>query len=166
MALPKFLLQVRDGQESTVYRYTIPLAKRSDMRPITGKEAKRILDSQEAKRQARIEWQKKNLFEDGDDDYSEDDRDFTENPLTSDPNLTNDEKVPAQHPSFKTQDIILAEELEKIPEFKTKNDLEVYFLEKYQLDMIPGTREEMDSQAAAFVQELAKHNRLYVKLNE
>ena len=136
------------------------------MRPITGKEAKKILDTQEAKRQARIEWQKKNLFEDGDDDYQDDDRDFTENPLVSDPDLKDDEKAPAQHPSFKTQEIILAEELEKIPAFPNKNELEVYFLEKYQLDMIAGTREELESQAVAFVQELARHNRLYVKLNE
>jgi hypothetical protein len=166
MALPKFLLQVRDGQRPTVYRYTVALASRSDMRPITGKEAKKILDKQEADRQARIEWQKQNLFEDGDDDFNDDDRNFEENPLTAEPDLKNEEKAAAQHPSFKTQDVLLLEETSKIKGFKTKNDLEVYILEKYQLDMIPGTREEMDEQAIAFVQELARHNRLYTKLNE
>lgn len=159
MALPKFLLQVRDGRESSVYRWTAALAKRKDMRPITGKEAKKFLDVQEEKRQERLRVLQEDMFADGDDD-------FEENEITSDPDLAIEEKKPAEHPSFKTQETIQADEIARIEGFKTKNELEVYFLEKYQLDMMPGTREEMNAQAVAFVNELAKHGRLYAKLNE
>ena len=159
MALPKFLLQVRKGQRAVVYRWTEALATRKDMRPITGKEAKNILDSQETERQERIERQTADLFVDTEDDFSEND-------IVSDPELDTKEVVAAQHPSFKTQETIKADEYAKIDGFAKKNDLEIYFLEKYQLNMIPGTRADMDAQAKAFVDELAKHSKLYHILNE
>lgn len=159
MALPKFLLQVRDGQKHTVYRWTEALSKRRDMKPISGKEAKKILDHQEEERQQRLA----KLQEDP---FLDDFEDFEENEITADPDLADDEKKAAEHPSFKTQETIRAEEIEKINGFKKKTDLEIYFLEKYQFDMLPGTREEMNAQAIAFVEELAKHGKLYAKLNE
>lgn len=160
MALPKFLLQVRDGQRSNVYRWTEVLAKRKDMRPITGKEAKKILDDRKAERDERNRIMAEDPFIDTEEDFS------PENDITADPDLTEDEKTPAEHPSFKTQDILKAEELSKIPKFATKNELESYFLEKYQLDMMAGNREHMNEQAQSFVEELAKHGKLYTKLNE
>lgn len=159
MALPKFLLQVRKGQTSTVYRWTEALATRKDMRPITGKEAKKILDVQAAEKAAIVERQTADLFVDTEDDFSEND-------IVADPELDAEAVIPAQHPSFKTQETIMAEEYARIDGFKTKNELEIYILEKYQLNMIPGTRESMDEQAKAFIAELARNSKLYSKLNE
>lgn len=164
MALPKFLLQVRDGQESNVYRWTEMLAKRKDMRPITGKEAKEILDRQQKVRTDRIRAMQEDLYVDGDDDFKDEDV----NPITADPALSSEDSIqkPAEHPSFKTQETLLAEETAKITEFRTKGDLEIYFLEKYQIDMIAGNRENMNEQAIAIVGELSKHGKLFNVLNE
>ena len=160
MALPKFLLQIRDGQKNSVYRWTEMLAKRKDMRPISGREAKKILESEESERQKRLEELARDPYIDDFDD------DFEENVITSDPDLANDEKKPAEHPSFKTQETIKVEEFDRIDAFRKSNTLESYLLEKYQFNMIPGTLEEMKSQAISFIEELSKHGKLYTKLNE
>jgi len=128
------------------------------MRPVTGQEAKKVLDSQKAERDARVKVATRDLFDDTQDD-------LTENELTA--SVAVAEKVkPADHPSFKTQETMKADEIARIKGFKTKNDLEVYILEKYQLDMMPGTREQMDEQAISLVEELARHDKLYSRLSE
>ena len=162
MALPKFLLQIRDGQTNTVYRWTTALAKRKDMRPITVKEAKTILEQQKDDREKKVQ----ELFTD--DIFEIEDDEDDENEITSniDRDLTEDEKKPAEHPSFKTQDTIKADEYGRIEAFRKTSTLEAYLLEKYKFDMIPGTMDEMKSQAISFIDELASHGKLYAKLNE
>lgn len=158
MALPKFLLQIREGQTASVYRWTPALAARKDMRPITGQEAKKVLDTQKAERDARHKVATRDLFDDTEED-------LTENELTASVAVAEIVK-PAEHPSFKTQETMKADEIARIEGFKTKNDLEVYILEKYQLDMIPGDRKSMNEQATSLVAELARHDKLYVRLSE
>lgn len=159
MSLPKFLLQVRESQSETVYRWTPALAARKDMRPITGKEAKKILDKQEAERDAILAEAARDHFVDEEDD-------FAENDVTATVDFGKDEIKKDTHPSFMTQVTMKADEIKRIKDFKTKNELEVYILEKYQLDMIPGSRKEMEEQAIALIEELAKHDKLYCRLSE
>jgi predicted transcriptional regulator len=61
----------------------------------------------------------------------------------------------------KTQDDLLAIELENLEKFDKPNTLESYFLKKYKLDFIPGELDELREQASTFLEELARHGKLY-----
>jgi len=152
MALPKYLLQVREGQPDTIYLWTPELAQRSDMHPVTDEHAKRIMNGlQSDDEPENIDVNEHEVDEDQGD----------ENDLLSTAGPNEDDEPEEKHQSMTTQDDILEQEIVKIRRFRKANKLEAYILEKYHLDLIPADLDEMKAQAESFMRELARHGKLF-----
>ena len=143
--MAKFLLQVRDGQKPHVYQWTPALAQRKDMRPITEEEAEKYKSGDfDAPVESAI---------------PEVEEETEDNPILS--KLESKENPDLNTKIDLSQDDLLVMELENLKKFKKTNTLEAYFLKKYKLEFIEGDLESLREQATTFLEELAKHEKLY-----
>ena len=150
MALPKYLLQRREGYEDCIYLWTPTLAARKDMMPVAEDVAESMLNGS----------YKKEAPETKKSEEPVDDK--AENPITSSVREVDDEVEESEkHPSMRTQDDMLTDEIRKIKKFRRANTLESYILEKYKIDLIPSDLENMRDQALSIVTELADHGKLF-----
>jgi hypothetical protein len=179
---PKYLVQEIEGQEPFIYAWTPVLAKKKDMRPISNKDAEKILNLQRAKsiikkepvgdqglsdqakaRQTILDEQKEarekaeaQEFVDG----QEEDNKILDN-LKPDTTTVQTEKTGNLEV---TQEDILAEDTKCINRLRVKSSVEEYMLKKYKIDLLPmKTPEEMKEQAISMLTALAGIGSLYQK---
>jgi hypothetical protein len=158
MGKPNFLVQERDGEEQFVYAWTPVLASKKDMRPISDKDAKDIMEQQRLKSERRFDHVVK--------EPEELDPEKVEDNIVLDSIKPGADKVSdvdgKAKPLVVTQQDILADEQNTIGALHTKNAVEEYVLTKYKLPMLPmDSLGEFKAQAIEMLATLADANSLH-----
>lgn len=179
---PKYLIQEVEGKEPHIYAWTPVLAKKEGLRPISAKDAEKILRRQKAKATLRKEqWQtteaeqaeaqeiideeRAELLEEAEaEDFVSDEKE--DNKILDSLNPSDNVQTPeGQGKKLEiTQEDLLEEDSAAINRLRVKHSVEEYMLRKYKMEMLNmETVEEMKQQAIEMLRALAATGSLYSK---
>lgn len=181
---PKYLVQEIEGQDPFVYDWTPVLAAKKDMRPISNKEAEKILNrkvvegavdknptntrelSEQAKARELLMKEEKEARENAsNDEFVGDDEEDNKilDTLKTDSTIIKTSDGEAKD-LVVTQEDLLAIDSAKINRLRSKASIEEYMFKKYKVDMMAmETPADMKDQAISMLTALAGVGSLYDK---
>lgn len=178
---PKYLIQEIEGKKPFIYAWTPVLAKKKDMRPISTKEAEKILSRQKAAATVRKEnWQtdqsEQNKAREILDEEEKERReaakaeefisDDEDNKIldTLEPSATTQTSSDQSKKLEITQEDILSDDVTQINRLRKTASVEEFMLKKYKIEMLAmESITEMKQQAIDTLKALAATGSLYNK---